>query len=911
MSRWNRWIYWLPLRFRSLFRASQVDAELDEELRDHLERETHALLAKGLIPEEARRMALMALGGLDQQKEACRDARQTQTVEHLVRDLQFGARLLRRSPGFTSVAILSLALGVGANTAIFQLLDAIRLRSLPVRDPQELAEIRIQGGHGGLGVTNGFGAEMTYPLWEQVREHQEGFAGVFAWGSTGFIVGRGANSRFVRGLWVSGEMFPTLQLVPGRGRLLTTDDDRRGCGTRTVVLSHSFWQSYFGGADSAIGATLSILGRPVEVIGVTPPDFFGLETGQSFDVALPLCAAATWNRSFDARHVWWLTVMGRLRNGWSVARASERLHAISPGILEATMPTGYDAATASREKYRNFSLSAEPASAGISQLRANYERPLWLLLAITGLVLLIACANIANLMLARAGAREKEIAVRVAIGASRRRIVGQLLSESILLAAVGGVLGAAVASALSRGLVSFLGTENDTLLLDIAFDWRVFAFTVAVALITCVVFGLAPAIRAARIAPGAAMNARGTTAGRERFLGRRLLLVTQVAVSLVLLVAASLFVRSFRNLILLDTGLRRDGVVFAFMADMPDGKSPGGREAAVHAMHTALLERIRAIPQVEAAAISTQFPLNGASWTQGVRLPESEGRGSSKFTYVSSDYFRTMDIRMRAGRDISEFDTATSRKVLVASETFVSRFFGGTPGGAIGRQVRTIAEPNYPETVYEVIGVVADTKYANLRDDIPAIAYVPITQHPSLRSVKGLVFRTSAPLAPVFAEIRRQVAVVNPDIMIAFKVFETQIRESLIRERLMAWLTGFFGSLAVLIATIGLYGVISYMVVSRRGEIGIRLALGASPPRVVRLMLRETTVLVAIGLAAGAVLSIPVTRSAAVLLFGLSPHDLPTLAAAAAALALTAGLAGYLPARRAARVDPMIALRSE
>ncbi len=865
-----RWMYAVrliqsvPLRLRSLLRASQMDAELDEELHDHLEREAQALVEKGLAPDAARRTAFIALGGLDQQKEACRDARRTQTIEHVVRDLQFGARLLRRSPGFTSVAILSLALGVGANTAIFQLLDAIGLRHLPVSNAQELAEIRVHGGHAGLGTTNGFGSEMTYPLWEQVRAHQQGFAGVFAWGATGFVVDRGANSRFVRGLWVSGEMFPVLRLVPTRGRLLTTDDDRRGCGARSVVVSHAFWQSYFGGADSAIGATLTILGRPVEVIGVTPPDFFGLERGTTFDVALPLCAAATWNSSFDARHVWWLTVMGRLRDGWTVTRASEQLQTVSPGIFEATMPTGYDARTASRDIYLKFRLRAESASAGISQLRVTYERSLWLLLAITGLVLLIACANIANLMLARAAAREKEIAVRVAIGASRRRIVGQLLSESVLLAAVGGILGAAVASGLSRSLISFLATEGDGLLLDIAFDWRVFVFTAAVALITCVVFGLAPAIRAARIAPGAAMNARVTTAGRERFLGRRLLVVAQVAVSLVLLVAAALFVRSFRNLITLDTGYRRDGVVFAFLAETPDGKSEGDRSAAVRAMHTALLERIRTVPHVDAAAISSQFPLNGASWTQGVRVQGFEGRGSSKFTYVSSDYFRTMDIGMRAGRDISEFDAATSRKVLVASETFVRRFFGGTPAGAIGRQVRSVAEPNYPETLYEVVGVVADTKYANLRDDIPAIAYVPIGQHPNLRSVKGLVFRTNGPLPPVLAEIRRQVSQVNPDIMIAFKVFETQIRERLIPERLMAWLTGFFGALAALIATIGLYGVISYMVASRRNEIGIRLALGASPSRVVLLILGETSLLVAIGLVAGGLLSVPEARSASI-----------------------------------------------
>ena len=915
MSRWNRWIYWLPLRFRSLFRASQVDAELDEELRDHLERETQALLAKGLVPEEARRTALIALGGVDQQKEACRDARRTQTIEHLLRDLRYAMRVLGRSPGFTAVAILSLSLGIGANTAIFQLIDAIRLRTLPIADPHELAEVRIAGGHGGLGSTNGFGAELTNPIWEQIRARQDAFAGAFAWGATEFLVGRGAETRIVDGLWVSGDFFPVLRVAPARGRLFTADDDRRGCGARSVVISDAFWKSYFAGADSAIGATVTILGRPLDVIGVTPAAFFGMETGKRFDVALPLCAAATWSNSLDARHVWWLSVMGRLRGGWALARASEHFRRMSADVFEATMPQGYEERSASNEAYQKFRLVAEPAGNGISRLRPAYERSLWLLLVITGLVLLIACANIANLMLARAGARGREIAVRAAIGASRGRIVLQLLSESVLLAAAGGTLGILVAAFLSRSVIAFLSTASDTLYLDVAFDWRVFAFTAVAALTTCAICGLAPALRSTHIAPAAAMSTggRSATAGRDLVFGRRVLVVAQVAVSLVLLVTAVLFVRSFRNLITADTGLRREGVVFAYLADLPGGTPQADRSERVHAMHAALLEGVRSIPQVDGAAISTQFPLNGASWTQGVRVPRAaeEQRGASKFTYVSPDYFRTMDIRILAGRDVGELDTATSPKVLVVNESFARRFFGQPYGSTIGRPVRSVAEPGYPETVYEVMGVVTDTKYADLRDEMPAIAYVPLAQHPSLRSLKGLVFRTAAPLAPVLAEVRRRVALVNPDIAIEFKVFETEIRERLVREQLMAWLAGFFGALAAALATIGLYGVVSYMVVNRRGEIGIRLALGATGGDVVRLMLRETVSLLSIGLAAGALLAIPVARSAAALLFGLSPHDTPTLMGAAVALALTAGLASYLPARRAAHVDPMVVLRNE
>ena len=905
-----RMIHVLALRLRSLFRRSRVEDELDEELRFHLEQQAQALTAQGLSSADAQYAALRAMGGVDQRKEACRDVRGVSWVENVIRDVRHAARVLRHSPGFTFVAILSLALGIGANTAIFQLLDAIRLRSLPVADPQELAEVRPAGGHGGLGVTNGFASEMTNPLWEDIRDRQEAFSGVFAWGATGFLIGSGAEARYVGGLWVSGDFFSVLRVAPARGRLIAAADDQRGCGPRSAVISDAFWQGYFGGRDSAIGAMLTISGKPIEVIGVTPPEFFGLEIGKQFEVALPLCSAATWGNSLDQRNVWWLTVMGRLKPGWTLARASEHLRSLSASAFEATMPPGYEAA--SRERYGKFQLTAEPAGSGVSRLRGMYERSLWLLLGITGLVLLIACANLANLMLARAAAREREMAIRVAIGASRVRVAMQLLSESLLLAVLGGVLGAGIAAFLSRAVIAFLATADD-LHLDVGLDWRVFAFTAGIALVTCTSFGLAPAVKSALVEPAASVKSggRGTTMGRERFVFRRALVAGQVSVSLILLVVALLFVRSFRNLITLDTGFRRSGIVLGLFADL-SGPPPGAdRRAAVLAAQARLLDAIRSVPRVESAAVSTQFPLNGSSWTQGVRVPGTQGeqRGSSKFTYIGSDYFKTFEIPMLAGRDVNDFDTGGGRKVVIVSEAFVRRFFANT--SAIGQLVRTVAEPNYPETLYEVVGVVGDTKYAALRDEIPPIAYVPITQHPNLTALKGIVFRSSAPLSEVIADVRRRVSAANPNIVTQFGVLETQIREGLVRERLMAWLAGFFGVLAAMLATIGLYGVISYMVVSRRNEIGIRLALGASAPGIVRLILRETALMLAIGVAVGAVLAVLAARSAAVLLFGLEPHDVPTLAAAALLLAATAGLAGYVPARRASKVDPMIALRCD
>ncbi|HEY6402531.1 MAG TPA: ABC transporter permease [Blastocatellia bacterium] len=901
--RLKHWSYTIPLRLRSLFRRSQVEQELDEELRYHIERQTEELIAKGMTPEEARYAALRALGGIEQRKEECRDMRRVNLIENTLQDLRYAGRTLRRSPGFTAVAILSLALGIGANTAIFQLLDAVRLRSLPVARPQELAEVRISGGNYGLGISRGINSEITNPLWERIREHQEAFSGIFAWSDAEFSIGRGAEARRVNGLWVSSDFFSVLGVSPMRGRLFTAADDRRGCGPEGVVISYSFWQSHFGGQDSVIGKILTIEEKTFNVIGVTPPEFFGLEVGKRFDVALPICSRAD---ALDRSDFWWLVVMGRLKPGWTLARASESLNNISPGLFEETAPAGYDASAI--KIYKNFRLMAAPAGQGVSRWRRNYETSLWLLLGITGLVLLIACANLANLMLARAGAREREIAVRVALGASSRRLIWQMLSESLLLAGAGAALGAGLAQLLSRTLVAFLATEGDALLLDLRLDWRLLAFTTLVAGLTCVIFGLVPALRVSQIEPGAAMKTggRGLT-HRERFSFQRFFVIGQIAVSLALLVGGVLFVRSFRNLISLDAGFRQNGILLAY-TDFPRLRLPADR---ILGFQSNLLEQIRAIRQVESAATTSVTPLSGGSWTQGVRVPGPGGeqQGNSKFTYISPAYFNTMEIPITAGRDFNDFDTSKSRKVMIVNETFVRRFI--TNANPIGSLARSVAEPNYPETLYEVVGMVKDTKYASLREDPPPIAFVPATQHPAYGPWAGIVIRSSAPLSEVIAEVRRKVGALSPDIDVWFTVFEAQIREGLIRERVMAWLAGSFGVLAAALAMIGLYGVISYMVLRRRNEIGIRMALGASRADIVILILREMAALLLIGLGIGTVISLAAARGADALLFGLAPHDVPTLLASACLLAVVAGLASFLPALRASRVDPMVALRHD
>ena len=499
---------------------------------------------------------------------------------------------------------------MGANTAIFQLIEAVRLRSLPVPNPQQLARVEIRNGNGGFGVTDDF-YDLTYPLWREIRNRQQAFSSVFAWTLDRFRIGVGAQTRPAPSLLVTGEFFSALEVPPAAGRLFSRDDDRPACAAPGVVLSYAFWQSEFGGRSSAIGSRLVVMDHPLEVIGVAPPTFFGLEVGKKFDLALPLCALkalqlgdtpAVANHSetpnFERRDYFWLTVMGRLKPGWTIAQVSDHLQAISPGLFAATVPTGY--AVRSLEAYKKLRLEAVPARNGVSLLRSRYDTSLWLLLGITGLVLLIACANLANLMLARAGARQREWAVRLVLGASHARVIRQSLCESLLLACAGAGTGLALARILSQTIVRSLNREDDFLQLDLTLDSHTFAFIAAVAGITCLIFGLVPAFRSARLEPGETIKAggRGLTADRNRFFSQRLLVVVRISITAVLAAGALLFVRSFRNLMTLDPGFRTEGILLASF-DMKRLKLPA---AQLKPFDRQLLDEIRSVPLVEAAA---------------------------------------------------------------------------------------------------------------------------------------------------------------------------------------------------------------------------------------------------------------------------------------------------------------------
>jgi predicted permease len=892
-----------------LFRKQKVEREMDEELRAFLDAAVVEKMRGGMPRGEALRAARIELGGAESVKEQVRAASWETFLETFWQDLKFSVRLLRLNPAFAAAAILSLALGIGANTAIFQLLDAIRMRTLPVTNPQELAEVRIADRNGATGAFMTRYPKLTNPQWEQIRAQQQGFSGLFAWGPTSFNISPGGEVHNVQGLWVSGEFFEVLRIEPEKGRLLSPPDDRPGCASPGVVISHAFWQRQFGGDPSVLGRKITIERHPFEVIGVTPASFYGVEVGRNFDVALPLCVEPIIRSEFSVlnrRDGWWLTAMGRLKPGWTLERTSAQARAISPGIFEATLPTEFDAGDA--KHYLGYKLGVFPADTGVSELRSTYESPLWLMLGLAALVLLIASANLANLMLARASAREREIGMRMAVGATRGRLIRQLLVESLLLGLTGAFFGALLANGLTQFLVASISTSHQPLFVDLAMDWRMLGFTTAITLITCALFGLTPALRATQVSPGAVLKASGrnSTNGPTRFGLRRVLVVSQIAMSLMLVIGALLFGRSLQKLANLDTGFTQDGVLEMDL-DLTTLQLPVSRRTEFKQQ---VLDQVRGIPGVESAAEAGIVPLSGDGMNRQV-LVNHAGQvveGKSELNEISPNYFATWRTPILAGRDFDERDTLQSPLVAIVNQAFSEKYLGGVnPVGATFR-VKSESKETGP---YQIVGLVKNTKLYDLREDFLPTMFMPVAQKAHPEQDETILIRSQASLFGLISSLKSTVQQFNRVIDINFTPYRKMVETSLLRDRLMARLSGFFGILAVLLATVGLYGVIAYMVERRTSEIGVRLALGANRTSIMRLVLGEASVLLGLGLLIGTVLSLAGGRAAATLLFGLKPTDLLTYLLAIVSLSAVAALASFLPAWRAAGFDPMAALRNE
>jgi putative ABC transport system permease protein len=818
----------------------------------------------------------------------------------LLLDVRYALSALRSSPGFAATAILSLALGIGANTAIFSLINAVILKTLPVSHPEQLVE---------LGMKTKNGHSFTNPIWEQVRDRQDVFSGAFAYSPIRFNLAGGGEVRNANASWVSGDYFRTLGVNPLLGRTITAADDKRGCPA-IAVLGYDFWQREYGGAADVFERRLTLNSHPVRIVGVASPGFNGIQVGEAVEIYVPLCAEGTLvreNSALDKRANWWLWIFARLKPGISEQQALARMNTLAPQIFAATLPPNYPSDAQKFHLSRRFDLL--PGANGYSDIRRDYKAALYTLMAAVGMVLLIACANVANLLISRAAVRRKEIAIRMALGASRARLIRQLLTESVLLSSMGAVLGVLFAQWASRMLVQFLSTSNSTVVLDLSIDIRVLAFTTAVAVATGVLFGLAPAWQGTRVDPHWAMkaNARGVVESHARFGLGKMLVTVQVALSLVLLVGAGLMLKTFAKLATVDTGFDKNQVLL-IRVDPRYASVPPERRLP---LYQELQRRLGAVPGVRSASFADITPVSGSDSNQIVHVDGyiAKSREDSVVwtNSISPGFFASMETPFIAGRDFNEHDTLHAPLVAVINESMASKFFG-SPLSAVGKTFRNgwneISGP------IQIIGVVKDTKYTSLRAEGEAIAYYPLSQLPPMRWA-NFVLRADGPAASLIPSVKAAVDEVNRDITLQFRTLSVQLDESLGRERLLATLSGFFGALALALAVIGIYGVMSYNVARRRNEIGIRMALGAEQARVLRMVLGEVAILLVAGLALGLAVAVFSTRLLASFLYRLEPNDPTTLVTACVVLAVSAVVAGFLPARRAANLDPMTALREE
>lgn len=818
-------------------------------------------------------------------------------------DLKSAYRSLRATPLVSLVAILSLALGIGANTAIFSIVDALILRSLPVAYAERLVVVR-EGKQRG---------SWTNPIWESIRSRPQLFDGAFAAGRMRFNAASGGKVDPVDGLFASGDYFNVLGVSPAIGRMFSVADDVRGGGKDgpVAVISYPFWQMRYGAQADVIGKTLTLDRVNYTIIGVAPKSFFGHDVGRSVDVIVPLGTEPLVRgaeSALDQRSYWWMNIFARLKPGQTAEQATAALRLVQPAIRLETIPPHYRPQDA--ERYLSGPLSMIPASGGTSGLRTQYERPLFALTAVVAFTLLIACGNIANLMLARTTARRHEFAVRTALGASRWRLARQLFGENLLLSGVGAALGVLFALWGSRLIVAQIATTTNRVFLDVGIDWRMLGFTSLIAVVTTLLFGIAPTLLASRVPPMEAMKeqGRGNSAGRRMGLAGTLVLA-QVSLSLLLLVAAGLFMRTFVSLAQVELGFVPERALVVTVGSQRTGLDSAARMS--------LYERVRdavvAVPGVSDAAFSAITPSTGMVWNNNFEFPGRpelpEEQRIINLNYITPGWFKTMGTRIVAGRDFDARDRIGGTRVGLVNRKFAEKYFDGE--NPIGKIVKQPATSREPAQNIEIIGEVADAVYTELREPLSPTMYQPMAQlDEGPPSGAYLTVRSpNAQSATLAQSITSAVTGVNSDLTVSFRTLDDVVDAALSQERLIAMLSGFFGVLALLLAALGLYGVTSYSVIRRRAELGIRMALGATPGRVVRLVLTRVGALVLGGIALGALASWYASRFVSTLLFGLTPTDPITIASAVLLLALVGAISGWLPARRAAGIDPMEVLR--
>jgi predicted permease len=883
------------------------EARLQEEVRAHVDRQTDENRRAGMTPAEARRQAVLAFGPVEAIKEQYRDEQHLPLLDEFVQDVRYGLRLLRRSPTFSLVAVLSLALGIGANTAIFSIVDAVLLKPLRVLEPGRLVFVDSAGGR-----SEGKSGP-PYPCYELLRDHSRQFSGLAMFGAPSDVLVEidGARER-VRGQFASGNYFDVLGVGAALGRTMhATDDVQVGSGGPdgpVVVISHTWWMQRFGGNQTAIGKRIDVDGKPMTIIGVAAADFRGLTVGAPVDLTVPVTVSSG-ARMMPRQQTWWLKVVGRLSEGASVDAARSELD----GMFQRYM-VDVGAGSQLRRKFDRIELV--PAARGLSTLRSQLTAPLIVLMTVVGLVLTIGCANVASLLLARASGREDEMALRRAVGATRTRLVRQLLTEGAVLTGLGAVAGLAVAQWSVALLVRMLSATHQQLdalqrfVIDPRFDGRVLSFTLGVAVLTSLLCSLAPALSVT----SAQVGVRGGSMSRSRRRWSQSLVVAQVTLSLMLLCTAALFLRTWHRLASVDAGFRSDGVIVVRVDSTelrqptpPDPRTDVANGARIWSDVAANLARQ---PSVQSATVAALTPFSGSDQSVNVSIPDrpdlSENDRLVHMNYVTSGFFQTFGIPMRAGRRFDDADTATAKRVAILNETAARHYFGDA--SPLGRTITFNARSGE----YEIVGVARDARYDTLRSGAEPMVYLPMAQ--ALSRVREAIIaarttNTIGTFVPVVqAEIRRTVP---GGFAGNASTVEQQVASALIQERLLSVTASAFGILALTLACVGVYGLLSFSVTQRSREFGIRLAVGAQRREVVGLVLREIATLVGMAVVAGLIFVVLLGRLVESLLFEVRPTDPTAIAAAVVLLLLVTTIAAYLPARRASRTDVTHALRQQ
>lgn len=904
---------------RRLFARKRMESDLDKELLFHFESQIADKVRSGIPESEARRLTHIEFGGIEQIKEDCRESRGTLWIESIVQDVRYGVRQLRKSPGFTFVAIVSLTLGIGANTAIFTLLNAIMLRPLPVQNPGELLLFGNGIAQGSTeSVPDGSTRLFSYSFFHDFRQKDTSFSGIAAVDSTQFatkasIAGSAYQTTHVN--LVSGSYFSVLGVPAFLGRTIEESDDGAPGDGAIAVASYSWFQRHFNGDPSALGKVIRIQSHEYTLVGVAKPGFYGVTVGRSTDLWIPLSMEKAFSRpgwnGLGSKLFQSLYLIGRVKPGVTADQASAETNLLFKQIVRDYV--GPQPSEKHLADIAHASIELTPGGRGISFLGFAFSLPLKILMAIVTLVLLIACANIANMLLARGVARTREVAMRMALGASRRRIVFQLLTESALLAFLGAAAGVALAWKASTMLLNMAIPGPDQVPLNLAPDFRVLAFTLGVTVLTALLFGTLPALRATDLEFTPALkDGRGSSSASSRGALTRSLIVGQVALSVLLLVVAGLFIRSLIHLYDVDTGFNKHNVLI-FTLDSSTANLPHGPDEirSVH-LQEQIEDQVRAIPGVQSDSFAF-FAFNDGGWGdqvlfQGIPRTPTNGKPVS-FNITGKGFYDAMGIPLVEGRVFNSEDRQNSPRVAIINQTMARHFFPNS--SPIGHRFAIGETPDHPGEI-EVIGVVKDAKYFSLSEDPQMAAYFPCTQNPGFYGNFLVRYAPGTNRQEIISRARHAITEINSNILVNnVSSLEEQVDRSIAMQSLIARLSGFFGILAVFLACIGIYGLLSYSVARRTSELGIRLALGAQAHTLLWLVLRESILLLVLGLAVGIPVALSSTHILKSLLYQLSPLDPTAIAVAIAAVALMMVAAAWLPARRATRVDPLQALRAE